>query len=347
MSPEQPLDRYLRALRDADGERATDVVLGLLDAGSPVSAIVRDVLVPAQETVGQLWEQGAWTVADEHAATAITESAVAALARAGRFEDAGGRHVLMACAEGEWHGLPLRLAALVASAAGQRVTYLGGSLPADQLRCRLAAGDVDLLAISCTLTPNLVGVRGYVAEAHSLGVPVVVGGRAFGGLAHRAAAVGADALVEDVEDLAVLRVTAASGAPVLPEEVSWLHAVEPVELGPALPLLLPLLVTDSERPGRAREELRWLLRCTAAAVLTHDRGVLDEQVAWALRRSESRLTLEGVVRALALLAASVDGPAPTGARLLRETAAALAPPQRAAPDVELISRAGSDSAARG
>jgi methanogenic corrinoid protein MtbC1 len=189
----EPLEDYFRALSDVDPVRATSVVLDLLDEGTPVRDIATQVLAPAQVRVGRMWEQGRWSVADEHAATAVTETALHALsaAHSGAVKREGP-HVLVACAEGEWHSLPARLAATIASAGGARVTVLGPSLPADHVLRRLAKGDIDVLALSCTMPTNLIGAARCISVAHEVGVPVIAGGGAFGHSADRSDRLGAD-----------------------------------------------------------------------------------------------------------------------------------------------------------
>jgi methanogenic corrinoid protein MtbC1 len=51
---------------DVDAIGATDVVMDLLESGAAPAQITREVLGPAQVRVGELWEQGKWSVADEH-----------------------------------------------------------------------------------------------------------------------------------------------------------------------------------------------------------------------------------------------------------------------------------------
>ena len=189
-----PSTDYFGAIEASDVHRASDLVLGLLDAGTSIGKITKEVLAPAQVRVGQLWQSGWWSVADEHVATSITERALSALTHAATpRRGVHTRHVAVACAEGEWHSLPARMAAAAAGATGEaRVTILGPSLPAEQLHHRLSAGDIDVLALSCTMPTNLIGAARCIAAAHDIGIPVIIGGRALGSLPLRAHAIGAD-----------------------------------------------------------------------------------------------------------------------------------------------------------
>lgn len=69
-----------------------------------------DVIGRVQGRVGKEWAANRITVAQEHAATAIDERAVAVVAqhKVSQTEPSLG-WVLVACVDGEWHGLPARL----------------------------------------------------------------------------------------------------------------------------------------------------------------------------------------------------------------------------------------------
>ena len=113
-----PPTDYFRAIEAFDVHGANDLVIELLDEGTPMGRITTEVLAPAQVRVGQLWESGRWSVADEHVATSITEGALSALTHAAvPRRGAHTRHVAVVCVEGEWHSLPARMAAAVAGAS--------------------------------------------------------------------------------------------------------------------------------------------------------------------------------------------------------------------------------------
>ncbi len=95
------LDRYFDALVRCDPATSTDLVIDLLESGASLSEIVQEVVAPAQVHVGELWERGEWSVAQEHAATAVTEAAVSALwVMTARRQLDDGPHIALACAEG-------------------------------------------------------------------------------------------------------------------------------------------------------------------------------------------------------------------------------------------------------
>lgn len=322
------LETYFRLLSDVDTRAASELVLDLFDDGMPVADITRRILSPAQGKVGRLWEQGTWSVADEHAATAVTDAALAALTHASSpaRRAAEPHHLLMACVEGEWHSLPARMAATVAAASGSvRVTVLGPSLPADQLRRRLANGDVDVVALSCTVPTNLLGAARCIAAAHDADVPVVVGGSAFGTTPHRAYALGADAWSVDPAVLQETPVERVGRTCSFLAEALLLDQIDHGLVALAADRWLAAAVRS--RPWsqeRTFEELRWMARYAGAAVLTSDQTLLDDLLVWLSRPGVDQASSDVVAEAAHLLADTVEPDAPQGASLLRKAAVAVA-----------------------
>jgi methanogenic corrinoid protein MtbC1 len=323
---QEPLEQFFRTVANVDAVGAIDVVMELLESGAVPTQIIREVLGPAQVRVGELWEQGKWSVADEHAATAVTETALAALSAATTRRTAAQRHVVVACAEGEWHTLPARMAASAVAASGDvRVTMLEPSLPAEQLGRRLAAGDVDLLALSCTLPTNLIGAARSIAAAHATGVPVIAGGRAFGPTPRRAEAIGADTWAADASDLLgpVPDLTGISTA--VPLEALLLDGVSDSTVALAYDRMIgafPRLEAMTPfQQARTREDLRWMARFTAATVLTADATILDEFLSWLGRLLAGKVPVPVLATSAHLVADVVEPQAPVAAQLLHEAAA--------------------------
>ncbi|WP_433081559.1 cobalamin B12-binding domain-containing protein [Dactylosporangium sp. CA-052675] len=189
--------RYFQCLADRDAPAALRLCTELVEAGrSPVDVLL-DVVAPAQQEVGRRWAAGEWTVAHEHAATAISESVALALgARIPQPHPARG-HVVLACAEREWHGLPARLVGFALQEAGWRTTFLGASTPPNQFARFLDDVDADAVAISCSVAAALPAARRMIDASRETGLPVLVGGGAFGRDDTRAKALGATAWAPD------------------------------------------------------------------------------------------------------------------------------------------------------
>lgn len=269
-------------------------------------AAVTQLLAPAQLEVGRRWEFGEWTVAQEHAATAIVDDVLGGL----HVElEVGSRvespHVALVCAEGEWHVTPLRMAAVQLLARGWRVSVLGASVPADHLRATLEALSPDVLGVTTTLTLHLAGARRTTAAAHDVGIPVVVAGAAMDGNGHRAEAVGADAGARGVDgaDRTMRRwldevVHLRAGVPAHAWEVERLRGTRTTVARGALARLegsQPVVAAyDERRRTRTEEDLVWILRYVEASLDVDDPSVLHDFLGWLL----GLLVVRGVPREL-------------------------------------------------
>jgi methanogenic corrinoid protein MtbC1 len=195
------LAAYLEALLTSDVDRARRVLRGALNAGAPARDLYLRVLQPALYEVGVRWSRAEISVAQEHLATAATQSAMAGLAeKLARSSTAASRgHVVIACAEDELHAIGVRMVADFLEADGWTVTWVGAMTPATGL-AELARG-ADAVAISAALPERIPLVRRAVEALRAMPDPpfVLVGGQAFAGSRERALATGAEAYAEDAE----------------------------------------------------------------------------------------------------------------------------------------------------
>jgi methanogenic corrinoid protein MtbC1 len=314
------VDRFVECLARRDRRAAARQVLGLLEAGVAAQDLVQDLLGPAQVEVGRRWEANQWSVADEHAATAITDAVLGALEwRIEVAEDQG--HVVVTCAEGEWHSLPARMAADVLRSHGWQVTFLGASTPADHLHRLLAEVGAVAVVISCSVPIFLGGALRSVQGAQSAEVPVLVGGRAFGPDDLRARRLGADGWAPDTVAAAHLLMVWRRQPPEVAKPTASTSERESLELEAARPELVqaamndlflrfpPLAGYSEDQLARTREDLGYILQFLEAALLTDDpRIFLDEFLPWLTRVLTARGLPAGVVTVgLEALAAVLDG----------------------------------------
>ncbi|MFC0004098.1 cobalamin B12-binding domain-containing protein [Micromonospora siamensis] len=178
-SPDAAFPGYLDCLAEADEYAAIDVALGLVDAGVPAERVLLDLVAPAQAEVGERWARNEWSVAQEHAATHISERVVAAIAARVNPRPTRGR-IVVACMDGEWHALPPRLVAEVLRLRGWQVTFLGASVPVAHLVSYLHRYDAEAVALACALPMRLPHAHRMIEACRRSDVPVVVGGRGFG-----------------------------------------------------------------------------------------------------------------------------------------------------------------------
>ncbi|MFE6365850.1 B12-binding domain-containing protein [Streptomyces sp. NPDC057806] len=194
----QQVDELWAAVSHGDEIAATAVLLAALDDGLPAERVLIDVIAPVQQKVGEEWAANRITVAQEHAATAINDRALAALSHryAAHTADARGK-VLVACVDEEWHGLPARLVAEVLRLRGWRVDYLGAQVPTEHLIAHIHQTGPDLVALSSSIPTRLPLAHAAITAVQATGTPVLVGGAAFGPHGQYARLLGADAWAPD------------------------------------------------------------------------------------------------------------------------------------------------------
>ncbi|MBK3547832.1 B12-binding domain-containing protein, partial [Streptomyces sp. MBT60] len=130
LTPAPWIEQLWQYVTEGDEYAATELVLRALDEGWEPESILLDLIAPVQARVGEEWAANRFTVAQEHAATAINDRAIAALSHRTRTRPAGQpRRLAVACVDGEWHALPARLVAEVFRLRGWHVDYLGAQVP--------------------------------------------------------------------------------------------------------------------------------------------------------------------------------------------------------------------------
>lgn len=201
---EDPLDQHLEQLLSLVEERrpddAVDFIADLLDHGHSPDMVINDLLASVQLEVGRRWESGHWSVAQEHAATAVVQSALGVVAQRITVPAPRG-HVVVACVEQEWHSLPARLLNERLRLRGWDTTFLGASTRAEALHEHVAGSEAHAVVASCQMGMSLPGLARAIDAVHEAGLPVVAGGAALGIDEIRAKNLGADAWTDNVDRL--------------------------------------------------------------------------------------------------------------------------------------------------
>jgi MerR family transcriptional regulator, light-induced transcriptional regulator len=128
--PDQARARLGDALESFDEPRAQGVFDELLSVAT-VDALLSDVVMPYLHDLGDRWERGELSVAQEHFAANVVRGRLLGLAR-GWGRGAGPR-ALLACPEGERHDLGLIAFGLALRDRGWRIDYLGPDTPVDSI----------------------------------------------------------------------------------------------------------------------------------------------------------------------------------------------------------------------
>ncbi|GGM19129.1 cobalamin B12-binding domain-containing protein [Micromonospora yangpuensis] len=317
---------YLDCLERVDAPAAVRLVAGLLDAGWSVADVLVDVVALGQREIGRRWLTGQWSVAEEHAATHVSELVVAAVAARTSVPPKAG-HAVVACVEGEWHALAARIVAEVVRAEGWRVTFLGASVPARHLVSYLHQSGPDAVLLSCVQPNRLIRAARMIEACRSAGMPVIAGGPGFGPDGRWATAVGATAWGGSARDAARLLVRHGhpgfGAGPVPPpgadEYVAVLRRRREV-----VQLTVRTVDPPEDRAEEVANAVAHLVDALAAAIRVDDPQLLVDFVTWqdaALAgRGDKRPLLDTVLTSCATVLAEH----PQARHYLRLTRAAVA-----------------------
>ncbi|QMU77089.1 cobalamin-binding protein [Streptacidiphilus sp. PB12-B1b] len=338
--------QFFAAVAVIDEEQALRVLERAAGFGLSPERVLLDVIAPAQARVGLEWAAGRFTVAREHAATAISDRAVAVLAGRGspRSRPAVG-HATVACVDGEWHALPARLVAETLRLRGWTVDFLGADVPAAQLVAHLHATGPDVVALSCSLPTRMPAAHATITACQAAGVPVLVGGAGFGPGGRYAGLLGADAWAPTAtaaaDRLASGRLSSAAVGPsdplgslvhLIDQEYTLLSRARRAVVEQTMDALrerLPELGgCTAEELERSREDVVHLVDFLAVALYLDDPRVLTDFLSWTEEvRRAGRLPLAVLPAALEALAAPLrDLPRALG--MIRVAGAAGAKPER-------------------
>jgi MerR family transcriptional regulator, light-induced transcriptional regulator len=157
-----------------------------------LDALLRDFLLPYLHDLGERWEAGAVTVAQEHFASSVVRGRLLGLARG--WGQGTGRLAVLACAPGEHHDLALIAFGLALRARGWRIAYLGPDTPLETLRETAQSLEPRVVVVSAT-APRYLSRLGIELAALGRDAPLALAGA--GATPALAEAAGAALLSED------------------------------------------------------------------------------------------------------------------------------------------------------
>jgi MerR family transcriptional regulator, light-induced transcriptional regulator len=177
---------------DAFDEPAAQAVLDRLMSDLSLPTALRDVVVPYLTELGERWERGTASVAQEHFASNILRGRLAGLARG--WGSGHGPRAVLACPPGELHDLALMVFGIVLNRNGWRIDYLGTSTPIEELTRTADETHPDLIVLAATVPEHL---EPFIPQLTALArrAPLALAGA--GATARIAGAVGARLLTGD------------------------------------------------------------------------------------------------------------------------------------------------------
>jgi len=171
------------ALLSGDHRTCLDLASRKVTSGKDLEAFYLEIIQPAMYSIGNLWECGEISVAEEHLASAIVARVMASLyAWALRPESRYGKAVVTA-APNEYHEIGARMVADLLEQDGWSVEYLGSDMEPRSLLERVEKTRPFFLALSVAMPFNLKQAEGIIRavreKAETENIRVMVGGQVF------------------------------------------------------------------------------------------------------------------------------------------------------------------------
>jgi methanogenic corrinoid protein MtbC1 len=179
------------------GARA--VAEGALAGGITLRELYLGVFQWALYEVGRRWQGGEATVAQEHLATATTQTLMARLWRTAPTRSTRAGRAVVTATEDDFHVLGPRFLADFLEGEGWTVLDLGAATPTRDLVAMVRQTAPDLVCLSTTLPANLGGAADAVAALRHIDPRplIAIGGQAYAGDESAARALGADLYAND------------------------------------------------------------------------------------------------------------------------------------------------------
>lgn len=177
-------EEYLIGLLEGDRHKCHLLVKDALQDKITLQDLYENVFAPAMVEIGRLWEINEISIAQEHLATAITQSVISSFYEylfSHKNKEYKGKMILT-CVGDELHELGPRMLADLIEMDGWDVRYLGANMPIDAVFEMVVKEKPDLIGIAATIEGNKEEVRALIKrikEEYGPSIPVMVGGLAF------------------------------------------------------------------------------------------------------------------------------------------------------------------------
>lgn len=197
-------DHYLNLLLQNKRHEAYQFIRQLRRERLSLQDIYLHIFQGSQYQIGRLWQENKITVAQEHYCTAVTQNIMSLLLPDIFLTRKNGLRMLACCTEGELHELGLRMVTDFFELDGWDTYFIGANTPIESTLELIRSQQIDLVAISTTMTYHVSKVRQVIARIRDnfqhAQLKIVVGGFPFRVSPGLWKQVGADGFAHDARE---------------------------------------------------------------------------------------------------------------------------------------------------
>jgi len=165
------------------GKRASclEQVRQLLEQGIEIKMLYTELFQKSLYEVGELWERNQISVATEHLATSIIESAMGLIQPLLFGGQRTGRKAVVSCVANEFHQVGGKMVADIFELHGWDGYFLGANTPLADLLEMLKEKKPDVVCFSLSIYSNLPELLAAIAKVNQEfpALDILVGGQAF------------------------------------------------------------------------------------------------------------------------------------------------------------------------
>jgi len=165
------LARALAAFDETSADRTLQQLLGAY----ALTAVLRDVILPYLQQVGERWEENRLSVAQEHFASHFLQARLHGLSRG--WDRGLGPGAVLAAAPGDHHTLGITCFGIALHRLGWRIVCLGAATPIEMLSEVAQTTSASLIGVSASVLGLLEPHTDALAELART-TPVIIGGHA-------------------------------------------------------------------------------------------------------------------------------------------------------------------------
>ena len=154
-------------------EQAANTALDRLFSAYTVEMVLQDVVLPYLHRLGERWEAGEISVAQEHFASNLLRGRLLGLAQG--WGQGQGPGAILACLPGEHHELGLLVFGVALRRRGWRITYLGTNSPIGAV-ADIARSVLPAVVVLLSINPDNFLDHARQIEQLAKQVPVVIAG---------------------------------------------------------------------------------------------------------------------------------------------------------------------------
>jgi 5-methyltetrahydrofolate--homocysteine methyltransferase len=199
-------EKLTQVILDGNGDDILDVVRETLDQGLAPARLVNDIMIPAINRVGELFEEKRYFLPQLIASAETMKKAMVHLEPllALDVDRKGKGHVIIATVKGDIHDIGKNIVTLLLRNQGYNVIDLGKDVAAHTIVAAMKQQPPDVVALSALMTTTMVNMKEVIDLARQQGesCPFMVGGAVV--TAAFAASIGAHYAKDGVEAAKVI-----------------------------------------------------------------------------------------------------------------------------------------------